>query len=90
MFHDRRQRNRERLRDVAHGHPILLGEPRENRAPGRVRQSREGGIQFVVSIVNHMVKYMCAISPVKEKVSGVSESGKGRGKGSVNAALGHL
>lgn len=70
MFHDRRQRNREWLRDLADRHPVLFGKTRENRAPGRVRQSREGRIQFVASIVNHTVKYMEAIRRVKEKFSG--------------------
>ena len=77
MFHDRRQRDRERLRKLADRHAVLFGKTRENRAPGRVRQSREGRIQFVVSIVNHVVKYMHAIGSVK---ANVFSSGRGSGR----------
>jgi hypothetical protein len=71
MFHDRRQRDRERLCDVADGHAVLLGEPRQDRAARRIGQSRERGVQFVMLIVNHMVKYRSAIGSVKENNSRV-------------------
>jgi hypothetical protein len=57
MLHDRRQRNRERLRDVTDRHAVLFGQPGEDRPAGRVGQRREGVIQSVVLIVNHVVKY---------------------------------
>lgn len=65
MFHDRGQRHWERLGNLAHGHPVLFGQPRQDRAAGRVGQGRERGIQFVMSIVNHVVKYIVAARPVK-------------------------
>ena len=37
MFHDRRQRHRERPRQLAHRNAVLSAEPRQQRAPRRVR-----------------------------------------------------
>jgi len=36
MLHDRGQRHRERLRQIAHRNTVLPAEPRQQRAPGRV------------------------------------------------------
>jgi hypothetical protein len=57
MLHDRRQRNRERFRDFTDRHAVPLGQPGEDRAAGRIGKCREGVIQSVVLIVNHVVKY---------------------------------
>jgi len=55
MLHDRGQRHRERLRQFAHRDVVFSAEPRQQRAPGRVRQRREGAVQHGFSILNHMV-----------------------------------
>ena len=65
MLHDRRQRDLEWLGKLADRHPVLLGELRKDGATGRVGQRGEGGIQFVVSIVNHVVKYRSETGQVK-------------------------
>jgi len=55
MLHDRRQRHREWLRQLAHRNAVLLAEPRQQRAPRRVCKCRKGAVQSMVLILNHMV-----------------------------------
>jgi hypothetical protein len=55
MLHDRRQRHRERLRQLAHRNTVLPAEPRQQRAPGRVCQCGKGAVQRRILILNHMV-----------------------------------
>ena len=57
MLHHRRQRDRERLRDLGHGQLGLLREPVEDGAPGRIGERGEGAIELGFYIVNHVVKY---------------------------------
>ncbi len=65
MLHDRRQRDRERLRQRADRKARLLGEPRQQRAPRRVGQRSESAIERRVAILNHIVKYMSGNNSVK-------------------------
>jgi hypothetical protein len=55
MLHDRGQRHRERLRQIAHRNIVVPAEPRQQRAPGRVCQCCEGAVQRRILILNHMV-----------------------------------
>jgi hypothetical protein len=57
MFHDRRQRHVERLRQRADGKVGLFGEPRQQRTPGRVGEGGKGTIERGGAKLNHMVKY---------------------------------
>lgn len=74
MLHDGGQRNRERLGDLADGDSILLGEPRQNGPAGRVGQSREGRVQCLMPIVNHMVMYMRPMRCVKGELRGCAQT----------------
>jgi len=55
MFHDRGQRHRERLRQLAHRNAVVLAKSRQQRAPRRVRERGKGAVQDFISILNHMV-----------------------------------
>jgi len=55
MLHDRGQRHREGLRQIAHRNTVLPAEPRQQRAPGRVCQCGKGAVQRRILILNHMV-----------------------------------
>jgi hypothetical protein len=57
VLHDRRKRHRERARELADRHIRLGAEPRQQRAPRRVGKGREGAVERVWSIFNHLVKY---------------------------------
>ena len=57
MFHDRGQRHRERLGQFAHRDAVPAAEPRQQRAPRRIRQRGKGAVQDLVVILNHTVKY---------------------------------
>ena len=61
MFHHRRQRHFERLRQFADGDAVLFVEPRQQCAPGGIGERAEhaverGGLGGVL-ILNHEVKY---------------------------------
>jgi hypothetical protein len=55
MLHDRGQRHRERLRQIAHRNTVVPAEPRQQRAPGRVRERCKGAVQHRILILNHLV-----------------------------------
>jgi hypothetical protein len=55
MLHDRGQRHRERLRQLAHRNAVLSVKPGQQCASRRVRERGEGTVQEVVSILNHVV-----------------------------------
>jgi hypothetical protein len=55
MFHDRGQRHRKRLRQFADRQAFAAAEPRQQRAPGWVRQRGKGAVQNVFLILNHVV-----------------------------------
>jgi len=55
MLHDRRQRHREWLRQFAHRNAVLPAEPRQQRAPRRVRQRSKSAVQSMIAILNHLV-----------------------------------
>jgi hypothetical protein len=55
MFHDRGQRHRERLRQLAHGDRVLAAEPRQQRAPRRIRERGKGAVKRLIAILNHIV-----------------------------------
>jgi hypothetical protein len=55
MFHDRRQRHRKWLRQLAHRQAVALAEPRQQRAPCRVRQRGKGAVQGPIAMLNHVV-----------------------------------
>lgn len=45
MLDDRRQRHRERPRELADCKPVLRTEPREQRPSGRIGERGEGAVQ---------------------------------------------
>jgi hypothetical protein len=55
MFHDRGQRHRKGLRQLAHRKALAVAEPRHQRAPGGVGERGKGAVQQVFSILNHVV-----------------------------------
>jgi hypothetical protein len=55
MLHDRGQRHRKRLRQIAHRDAVLLLQPRQQRAPRRICKRCESAVQGVIAILNHMV-----------------------------------
>jgi len=55
MLHDRGQRHRKWLRQLAHRDAVLLTEPRQQRPPRRVRQRRKGAVESLIDILNHVV-----------------------------------
>ena len=55
MFHDRGQRHRKGLREFAHRKALAAAEPRHQRPPGWIGESRKGAVQPVFSILNHVV-----------------------------------
>jgi hypothetical protein len=59
MLHDRRQRHRERLGELADRKPVAVGKPRQQRAPRWVRQRGKGAVQELIRglivTLNHMV-----------------------------------
>ena len=58
VLHDRGQRHRERLRQLADGLIVALRQLLENGPPRRVRQGGERAIEPFVVNVNHVVKYL--------------------------------
>lgn len=57
MLHHRRQRHRERSRDLAHSQSVLARQAIDDGAPRRVGKRRERAVELGVAIVNHVVKY---------------------------------
>jgi hypothetical protein len=57
MLHDRRQRHRERLRQLADRQAVAAGQPRQQRTAGRVRERGEGLVEGLIEILNHLVLY---------------------------------
>ena len=55
MLHDRGQRHRKRLGQLADGQALLRDEPRQEGATGRVGQGREGAVQRGFLMLNHIV-----------------------------------
>jgi hypothetical protein len=55
MLHDRRQRHRKWLRQLAHRNGIARAEPRQQRPPGWVRQRGKGTVENLIAILNHVV-----------------------------------
>jgi len=55
MLHDRGQRHRERLRQLADGKAFAIAEPRQQRAAGRVRQRGKGVVENFFLKLNHTV-----------------------------------
>ena len=55
VLHHRRQRHVERLRQFAHGKRLAGCQPRQQAAPGAIRQRGKDQIEAVVTILNHMV-----------------------------------
>ncbi|MCP1847301.1 hypothetical protein J2R80_001124 [Bradyrhizobium sp. USDA 4541] len=55
MLHDRRQRHREWLRQLAHRQAFLVAEPRQQRATGGIGKRRKGAVQRLILILHHVV-----------------------------------
>jgi hypothetical protein len=55
MLHDRGQRHREWLRQIAHRNTVVPAESRQQRAPGRVCKCGKGAVQRRILILNHVV-----------------------------------
>jgi len=55
MLHDRGQRHRKRPRQLAHRKLLAAFQPRQQRAPRRVRERGEGAVQGLIVILNHTV-----------------------------------
>jgi hypothetical protein len=55
MLHDRGQRHRERLRQLADGNAGLPVKPGQQRAPRSIRKRGEGAVEGVIAMLNHMV-----------------------------------
>jgi hypothetical protein len=55
VLHDRGQRHRERLRQLADRQAFAIAKPRQKRAPGRIGQRGEGAVQIAFLILNHTV-----------------------------------
>ena len=72
MLHDRRQRDCERRRQLAHGQAVFFAKTSQQCAPRRVRQRRKGAIERLILILNHTVYYkrkrnVVKHEPAKEK-----------------------
>jgi hypothetical protein len=55
VLHDRGQRHRERLRQLADGQAFAVAKPRQQRPPGRIGQRSKGAVQNFLLILNHTV-----------------------------------
>jgi len=55
MLHDRRQRHRKGLRQLADRERVAAGQPRQQRPPGRIGKRRKGAVQDRIFILNHKV-----------------------------------
>jgi len=55
MLHDRWQRHRKRVRQLADRDALPAAEPRQERPPRRIRERRKGAVQSLITILNHMV-----------------------------------
>jgi hypothetical protein len=55
MLHDRGQRHRKWLRQLADRDAVLLAKPGQQRPPRRVRERGKGAVQHLLAILNHMV-----------------------------------
>jgi len=55
VLHDRGQRHRERLRQLADRKAFAIAEPRQQRAPGRIGKRGKGTVQNLLLILNHVV-----------------------------------
>jgi len=55
MLHDRGQRHRKGLRQLADGKALAVAEPRHQRAPGGIGKGGKGTVQNVFLILNHKV-----------------------------------
>jgi hypothetical protein len=74
MFHDRRQRHVERLRQRAYGKARLVGKPRQQRSARRVGERGKGAVERLLRIPYHQVKY-------RNAAPGLSRRGGGSGHG---------
>jgi hypothetical protein len=57
MLHDGGQRHRKRPRQLADRYRVVVAQPRQQGPARRIGQRREGAIQRLRLILNHMVKY---------------------------------
>jgi hypothetical protein len=57
MLHHRRQRHRERCRNLGDGQLRLPRQAVDDGAPRRVGERSKGQIELGIAIVNHVVKY---------------------------------
>jgi hypothetical protein len=55
MLHDRRQRHRKWLRQLADRDAVASAKPRQQRPPRRVRERGKGAVQHLRAILNHVV-----------------------------------
>ena len=55
MLHDRRQRHRKRLRQLADRKALFVAEPRQQCAPCGIGERGKGEVQHFFLILNHMV-----------------------------------
>jgi hypothetical protein len=55
MLHDRGQRHRKWLRQLADRDAVSFAKPRQQRPPRRVRHRSKGAVQRLVAILNHVV-----------------------------------
>jgi hypothetical protein len=69
MFHYRRQRHAERLRQRADRQSGLLGEPGQQGPPRRVGKRREGAVERHGIKLNHVVNYRRTVGAVKPHAS---------------------
>ena len=69
MFHYRRQRHAERLRQRADRQSGLLGEPGQQGPPRRVGKRREGAVERRGIKLNHVVNYRRTVGAVKPHAS---------------------
>jgi hypothetical protein len=55
VLHDRRQRHRKWLRQLAHRDTVSFAKPRQQRPPRRIRERGKGAVQHLLAILNHVV-----------------------------------
>jgi hypothetical protein len=55
MLHDRRQRHRKWLRQLADRDAVPLAKPRQQRPTSGVRERGKGAVQHLLAILNHVV-----------------------------------
>jgi len=55
MLHDRGQRHRKWLRQLADRDGVPLAKPRQQRPPRRVREGGKSAVQHLLAILNHVV-----------------------------------